>query len=266
MLVYGGERCCDPFVFRRTGPWYSGSNVKLMKGIIAVFILLIAAVAGAADKFDAYCANPAILQNRAVQNEVKITAQQRAQMNKFADVNRSELEAYQKRLAGKPPEATVIKGYMDELKNKIVGLLSASQLKRLRELNLQALGLAGLVDPMIATKVGLTGSSYTAYKNTFLSGRQETNVLIHQTMDPINAKYEKLAEPYRGKEKEHEAELKKLFEQFKAEATAAEHRLEPKVQAKTKSIQAKLLGLLTAKQKATWEALKGKTFAPPKGK
>ena len=220
----------------------------------------------AADSFDAHCANIAILQSRDIQNEIGITASQRDQMNKFADANRVALQAYQKQLAGKPPEGKVLNGYLLQLQGRVVSVLSASQLKRLRELNLQLAGLGGLMDPVVAGKVGLNGAAYEKYKQTFLAGQKQANALIHQTMDPINSKYEKLASVYKGKEKEHEPELKKLFEQFKTEATAAKQRIEPAVKDLTRGTQQKLLAILTSPQKATWTALKGRTYIPPKGK
>ncbi|HWA83175.1 MAG TPA: hypothetical protein VG820_07080 [Fimbriimonadaceae bacterium] len=233
--------------------------------VISVLIALVgAALAGAVDSFDYHCANIALLQDKSVQKEIGITEAERSQMNKFADAHRARLAAYQKGLNGAAPNAKVLDGYMNDLKSQVVGVMNPAQVKRLRELNLQAAGLIGLLDQVVATKIGFSDAQFKKYRDTYLTGRKEAETLFRNTIVPLDKKYQNLAAPYKGHEKEHEAELKTLSEQYVAEAKQAQSRIKPRVDAITKATEEKMRALITAKQKATWLALQGKKFTPGK--
>ncbi|HVT12695.1 MAG TPA: hypothetical protein VHE55_10550 [Fimbriimonadaceae bacterium] len=235
-----------------------------MKIISVLLVLLGAAIAGAVDSFDYHCANIALLQDKSVQKEIGITATQRAQMNKFADAHRARISSYQKALNGAPPERKVLDGYMDDLKKQVIGVMTVAQVKRLRELNLQAAGLIGLLDKVVATKVGFSDAEFNKYKDTYLEGRKKAETLFRNAIVPLDKKYQNLAAPYKGHEKEREAELKALSDKYVVEAKAAEKRIKPQVEAITKATEEKMRTLITAKQKATWLALQGKKFTPGK--
>jgi hypothetical protein len=240
--------------------------VKLVKGLSLFVLFLLSAVCFAVDSFDYHCANIAIMQDRNVQNEIGISADQRAKMNKFADAHRARMEAYGKKLAGKPPEGKVLQDYMEDLKRNVLSVMTAGQVKRLRELNLQAAGLLGLTDKDVALKIGMTETQYNAFRQAYISGKTSAEKILRNVLLPINQKYQKLALKYKGSEKAHEAELKKLGEDFRAEAQAAQKKVQPQINSITRSTQQKLVGMITAKQKTTWTALQGKTFVPPKPK
>jgi len=240
-----------------------------VKQIFLFFLVSICALAGAADSFDAHCGNIAILQRRDVQNEVGITSAQRDQMNKYADANRAKLVAYQKKLNGKTPDRDVVNGYMLELKSDVDRVLTPAQLKRLRELSLQWAGLLGLMDKVVATKVGMSDAQYTKYRQTFMDGQSvvsKINSQIKEALKPLGEKYDKLFAPYKGHEKEHQAEIKKLLQDFEKEAQPIRQRYAPQVQAITKETQQKMMAILTAQQIAAWKNLEGNKYVPPKGK
>jgi hypothetical protein len=240
--------------------------VKLVKGFSLLIVLLLSAVGFGVDSFDYHCANIALMTNRSVQDEIGITADQRAKMNKFADGHRARLEAYDKKLraAQKPADAKVMQGYLDQLKKEVTSVMSAAQIKRLRELNLQAAGLLGLTDKMVALKIGMSETQANAFRQAYVDGKSSAEGIVRSALLPITQKYQKLAMQYRGKEREHEADLKKLDESFKAEAQAAQKKLQPRVDSITQATQKKLTGLITPQQKATWMALQGKRFVPKK--
>lgn len=227
-------------------------------------IFVLAAVAGAIDSFDLHCANIAILQDKRIQREIGITEPQRNTMNQFASAHTQKLQKYQKELAGKRPDMNVLNGYMEDLKNKVCTVLTASQMKRLRELNLQAAGLLGLMDDVVAAKIGMSKPERDKFRNAYVSGKASAAKIIRAAILPIDQKYQKLAAPYKGKEQLHKAELEKLAKDYEAEARAAQQRVQPQVSAIEKQTQQKLQSLITAKEKAAWLALQGKPYSLPK--
>lgn len=240
-----------------------------MKGISLFLVVLLAAFASAVDSFDYHCAGIRLLQDQRVQAEIGITAQQRTQMNKFADAHRAKLTAYGTKLGGKQPDPKVLMQYLEELKASVVGIMSTGQVKRLRELNLQASGLVWLCDKVVATKVGMSSSQYTKFCQIYKSGSSAAETLIKQAMLPLDQKYQKLALAYKGKEQQHQKELQALGQQFQAEAKTAQANIKPQYDVITKRTEQQLLACLTPQMKTNWANLKGKTFAPkplPKSK
>ncbi|HTQ10100.1 MAG TPA: hypothetical protein VMI31_08530 [Fimbriimonadaceae bacterium] len=240
-----------------------------MKRFFLLLIVLASSFAGAADSFDEHCANIAILQDRNVQNEIGVSAAQRNRMNQFADANRNELLAYKKKLGGKPPDPAVLDRYMLELKGNVDNVLTAGQLKRLREVSLQWAGLLGLMDKTVASRVGLEGSQYAKFKQTFIDGQAavaKINQQVNEELRPIGEKYQRLALAYKGHEQEHQAEIKQLFDQFQKEAAPIKAKYAPRVQEITKETKQKMLAILTPKEVSAWTQLKGRTYVPPKGK
>jgi hypothetical protein len=242
------------------------SNWKLLKGFTLLLIVLIAKLASAVDVFDYHCANIALLQDRQVQNEVGITEAQRAQMNKFADAHRARLQAYQQQLKGQRPQMQVLGQYVEELKKNVIGILTAPQIKRLRELNLQAAGLVGLLDPVVAKRVGMSDPQYNKFKQTYIDGKVSAEKILRTAIEPINQKYVKLVAAYKGKEKEHPKEMQDLETKFKGESGAAAKHVQPQIDAITKATEKKLRAQITPQMNAAWIALRGKAFQPKKTK
>lgn len=235
-----------------------------MKPTLLILLFLSFTLAGAVDSFDYHCANITLLQDKQVQAELRISAAQRAQMNKYADAHLARIDAYRKKVGNGAPDMKVVAGYMADLKAKVVGALSKTQMIRLRELNLQAAGLMALLDPVVAKKIGMSDAQYSKFKKTYLDGKNSAAGVLKNALAPLDAKYNKLAAPYKGKEREHQKELADLQRKFLAEAKQIEDRLKPRLDAITRSTEKKLVGQITAKQKATWKSLEGKPFTPKK--
>lgn len=236
-----------------------------MKHLKALTILIAAAVAVAAnaqDSFDRYCAKIQILQDRKVQNEVGITEAQRTKMNQFASAHQQKLVAYNKSLAGKQPNINVLQGYMNEINTKVQSLMTGKQIIRLRELNLQAAGLSGLNDEVVAKRIGMSTAQLTKFRSTFQAGGKSASDILQKAIAPIQKKYEPKFAPFRGHEKEKQKELQALQQAYFKEAQAAQNRVKPSVITVTKQTEAKLLAILTPTQKSTWASLKGKPFVP----
>lgn len=233
--------------------------------VLSIFLLIaIASVSSAFDDFDVHCANIAILQDKRVQSEIKITPVQHDRLTKLAAEHTARLQAYQKQLNGAQPNPSTLGQYILDLKGKVVTVLTPAQLKRLRELNLQAAGLRGLLDSVVAKRVGIPDAQLKNMQQIYQSGSSSATDLLRTAMQPIDQKYKKLAQPYNADPKGHQAELQKLSKDYAAEAAAAQKKITPRLESITNSTEKKLLATLTAQQKATWTALQGTKFVPAK--
>src|SRR4051812_29884919 len=134
----------------------------MIKRIYALLLVLAAVSAGGAfgapggmDQFDLHVSSLRILQDRSVQAELGVTTAQRAKMDKFADGYNSDLNAYlaelkkQNKADEQLPDETMSM-MLARLKQSVMAVLTPSQLKRLREISLQAYGLNGLMDDTVA--------------------------------------------------------------------------------------------------------------------
>lgn len=234
--------------------------MKTFRTIILLLLAATAVMATAQDSFDRYCAKVQILQDRRVQNEVGITEAQRKKMNEFAAAHQKKLQAYQQSLAGKTPDMKVLQGYMTDLNKKVLTVLTGPEIIRLRQLNLQAAGLSGLADEVIAKKIGMTSAQLTKFRTTLQTGQVAVAKILQNAIAPIQKRYEPKVAVYKGHEKDHVKELQGLQKAYYEEATAAQQRVKPQVTAITKQTEAKLQAIITPAQKATWIALQGKKF------
>jgi hypothetical protein len=215
------------------------------------------------DPFDYHCADVVLLQAKPVQTELNINDTQRKKMNEAADVHRTRLTTYdQQQRAAKtkdtPEQArTKLKGFFDELKKGVFTALSATQLKRLRELTLQRAGLLALLDEVVAKKIGLTGATYEKFKKAFTDGAKEAQTIERTNLKPIFDKYEA-----RMKAAKTQEDRKKIEDLMRPELDAASKKIAPQIQKLQSETQQKLVGMLSATQKSTWQALLGKPFNP----
>lgn len=215
----------------------------------------VAAAHAEPDAFDFRVADVGLLQVKQVQTDIGITAAQRAKMNKAADAHRARLIAYQKELqsTGGRPDQGRVTGFLRTLKTEVLANLSASQLRRLRELTLQRLGTAALVDDAVSLRVGLSREQVAKLRETFQNGRGKFVMLQQKTAEPILA-------PYRKSNPKTDAEKAALRKELSGKLKAAGDKLKPQLLAIGKETDAAMLKILTPKQKATWAALKGKPF------
>lgn len=229
---------------------------------ILALALIPALSAAAQDAFDFHCADVTILQAKAVQKEMGITEAQRTKMNTAAEKHRAVLAVIDRQYKGKqvsPEDMKKINPKLAEaffmLKKDVCASLTPTQLRRLRELNLQRIGLAALNDDVVAKKIGMTDAQIKSYRATFIAGGQQATKLQQDTAKPILAKYAKL-------KPKDQAEADALRKKAAAEVDAAEKKIAPQVRAIELATQKKLDGIVTVKQRATFKALMGKPFNP----
>lgn len=234
--------------------------------VIAAMVSCVSAFA-AADPFDFHCADIAYMQNKNVQKDMGITEAQRAKMNAHADANRAKIKAYEDAFkkkaeaaskAGKTiqPDQKLLMGYYGALKQQVLGELTAAQVKRLREITLQFSGLQGLLDAVVARRVGISDAVLAKLRTTFTTNFETVAKMKAAARDEI-------LKPYRDKKPKDAAEAKKWGQEIETKAEAAQKRLMPRIRAIEQQAQKTMLGLLTPAQKASYKALQGKLFGPP---
>lgn len=236
---------------------------------LAVLACLLTATFGLAqhDPFDFQMASVILLQNKAVQKELKVTEAQRATMNKAADKHRSAMTAYQKQLEAKQKDKTKplnvdasrVDGMFVELKKGVFATLSKVQLKRLREISLQQLGIVALTDPTVATRVGLSKAEQSKFTSVYEAGLKEADSIAQSGQAQLEVQLRELRKKYPNPKTD--AEKKKVMDEAQKKAATIEKRIDPQIEKVRQATFKKLESMLSAKQKSAWKALLGKTFA-----
>lgn len=224
-------------------------------------LLASATLASAADPFDERIANIALLQAKPIQADLKVTEAQRTKMNQHADWFNKEAnkirDAYIKQAQGKttppPPPTAKLQDLERQLKTKIFSVLSAGQVKRLREITIQQAGPLALLDDNVAKKVGLSATQISSIKARFKSNAEKAGKLQTDAVKPIQAKYQ-------AKKPKNEAEAKSLQEAYNKEASAALKKIQPQLEQIQKDFISFVDKTLSAAQRQAWTALKGPAF------
>ncbi len=231
----------------------------MKRSLLLLPALLLAHAASAQDAaFDARVADVGLLQAKQVQADLKITPGQLTKMNVAAAAHTERLKAYQKTMealgsVAKTPDRQRLQGMFEQLKKEVFAVLTPTQIRRLRELTLQRLGLISLTDPGVSKTVGLSSAQVARLKAAFQTGRTKFVALQATVRDPILA-------PYKGRKPKDEAEAKAWQTAIVAKLKAAEPTAKPKLEAIGKSTDVAMNAVLTGPQRAKWNALKGQPF------
>lgn len=234
-----------------------------MKKVLTLGLLVAVASIGAAQTFEAQISDLALLQNKQVQEELKISEATRDKMNKFAEDFNRRANSAQEEFRKKNPNATQpSQGLIDQLakfesdlKKQVFGSLSKAQMKRLSELTLQAAGYPALMNDVVAKKVGLNATQIKKLRDEFQKMGTEVNRLQEGAIKPIYDKY--------GKEKpENEEEAKRVQEKVESETKAAMNKIQPQLDKLRDSWLLVVKKTVKAIQMNQFEALQGKPFRP----
>jgi hypothetical protein len=235
--------------------------MKQFKAILLLVILSVASLVQA-DEFDRQIASVIILQDKRVQNELKISEKQRALMNQHADAHRARLQAYytelEKQNKGKkepsgPDEARLAELFA-ELKRNVLRSMSEVQIKRLREISLQQLSFSALADATVAKRVGLSENQLKQIRKHLNDGLQQAGKIEYAAITKATASLQK-------RQPKTEAEQKKLMEEGQKLAAAASKSVAPQLTKIRTSTQTKIMALLNADQQKRWQELQGKPFS-----
>lgn len=219
-----------------------------------------AQAAFAQNEFDFYFADIAILQQKPIQAELKVSEAQRANMNKHADWLAAQGKSIEGQVNAKkltPDEANrLMVAHIATMKKKVIGELSAPQLKRLRELTLQRDGLLPLLDQKMADKIGMTKAQLTKLRDKFVENDKKVKDIQATAFGPIISKYNAM-------KPKSQAEEQTLIGQRNKEFEAAKKKIQPQLESLRKGFEDLVESTLTKGQMDEFNALKGKPFVPP---
>ncbi len=162
-----------------------------------------------------------LLRNQQVQQELKLTDQQKQQLEQLGEQWREKMRG----LRDLPPEERrqKVEGMRAEVEKQLATILNEQQMKRLKQIALQVEGYAALERPEVADQVGLTKEQ-----------RQKIRDILRQA-----------AEKRRG-----------AFQQGQGDRQAAFQRMREIRQ----WVDGEIEKLLTAEQKKKWQELVGAPF------
>lgn len=234
-----------------------------MRAFTIFTFLVLAVTAHAADAFDLKVANIDVLQDKNVQAELGITAGQLKSMNVFAAqysaTNKTKIEEYQK--AKKQIDQAFSDFHVKQyilLRNNVLKLLSPNQVKRLRELTLQAAGPRALLDKSVADKVGIPPTEYNSFCAAIREGDQKVAKIKKEVSDKIQVKYKGQKPP--TTKKESDALRLKVNTDISIEMRKHEAEMKTVLSAS----EAKTSKIITKKYLDALQVLMGKRFTPPK--
>jgi len=217
-------------------------------------------IAQGADEFDKHASDIQILQVKGIQTELGITAGQRTKMNGYAQAHSARLKTYESILKEKTktdktvrPDQKVLLGYFRELRDGVLDVLTAKQLKRLRELSLQKSGLVGLLDTKVAAKVGVLSGPLAKLRSTYEAGAKKSQQLEQAAM-------QRALMDLKDKKPKNEAEAKAIRAEAQKRLQAEGKKLQPQISKIQNQTREQMLAILTPAQKETYKALQGKAF------
>lgn len=234
----------------------------MKRNALTLLLPLSATLSLAQDSFDLAVSNVLLLQLKNVQKEVGISEAQRAKMNKFADQHKKTLtkliqkEQAREKTEGnnyKPNEAPAQEAFVT-MRLGVLKTLTPSQLKRLRELTLQDVGMSALLEPTVASRVGLRTEQIKTLKSSYEEGARKAQAVEDKALAPVRAEFQ-------NKKPKDEAERAKLQAQLEAKITAAAAKSKPAIDKIKSATKAQFEKVLTPEQKLAWKALLGKTFS-----
>jgi thymidylate synthase len=232
-----------------------------MKWIGSLALFAIGSMALAADKFDFEVANVQVLTDRAVQKEMGISEKQRNTLNDYAAVmtkaTNEKIAEYQK--AKKQPDDAFQKFGMSqfvEFRKKCLGVLSAPQLKRLREITIQGAGVRALLDKTVAARCGIVDPTYTNFVKAVQEGDRKVAKIKGEVGQIIQKKY--------GANKpKDQKEADALQTKINKDLTAEMKKRDPEMRKVIQENSATLNKYVKKEHFEKLKALMGKPFNPP---
>ncbi|MFZ4506719.1 MAG: hypothetical protein ACOYON_03365 [Fimbriimonas sp.] len=231
--------------------------------VLATLGLAAVGTAQTIDAFDYRLANIQVLQDKKVQADMGVTEAQRNRMNEFAKAFDQSATAYMEELKkeGKDPRTMPqpdpkVLGFMNKLKAGVLGELSPAQVRRLREVSLQRLGLIGILDPEVGKRAGVPTETLKKMQAVYTQGRDAATKIQRDTLEAT-------LKPYRTVKPKDAADQDRLQNEVRGKMQAANLKIRPTVKKIEEDTQKKLLALLTTKQRDTYVNMQGK---PVRGK
>ncbi|MFN8221301.1 MAG: Spy/CpxP family protein refolding chaperone [Fimbriimonadales bacterium] len=174
------------------------------------------------------------VQRADVQKELAITDAQKTKIEDLATKAREDRRAMMEEMrnSGGQPDMEAMRAANEKMaakqKKDLEGILNADQLKRLGEIDIQLQGGRALMNPEVQKKLNLTDDQKKKLTDIQADQREK----MQQAMEDLRS----------GGGQPDRTEMQKVMEKLNAENSAA------------------MLAVLTAEQKAQFEAMKGKPF------
>lgn len=221
---------------------------------MALTFLLLAAALVDRDPFQLYLCDVTLLQDKAVQAELKVGEPQRAQLNVHADW----LAAEARRIASEVPSDSQVEHLLRaraEFKKRVLDSLTDPQVVRLAQLSLRAMDVVAVLDVQVAAKLGITEAQSEKVAAAWKATGTAVAATLERARAPVVAKYRAMPPPT---EAEREARQKELLKEF----AAADKSVQAEIEAHKRGFEKVVADTLTPGQKKEWEALKGPPFKP----
>jgi hypothetical protein len=229
----------------------------LITGLIALAVAGGSQAQAQMDPFDYHAANVRLLMSKPIQKELALTEAQRTKMNKHADYHKIRVQQFGEKLqkSGKDPNPVdpEFLAIMETLKKNVLAELNPKQLRRLRELSLQQVGLVAVLDDKVAAKLGINGSQLKQIRDLYTAGSNEARELVKKEVGAALAEFKNV-------KPKTDAEKKSVESKAQQKVAGVEKRLEPQVNKIRANTRDKMLAVLTTEQKTSFKALQGKPF------
>lgn len=225
--------------------------------LIGAIALTGACFAQSPDPFDLAVGNVLILQVKSVQKEVGLSESQRSKLNVFATAFNKKKDAFlkderareQKQGKSFKPNEAKMRDMFSEFRGQVLGQLSAKQVKRLRELTLQEVGMASMLDANVARKMGISSGQTAKLRAAYEDGAKRSSVVQQLAVEPIQKEF-----------KDKDPNDKKNRDLFNQRMAAAEKKTKPQLDKIKIETRSKFRSILTASQLAQWQTLTGTPF------
>ncbi len=208
-------------------------------------------------KFYSQVASIDVLQNKAVQSELKVTSQQREKLNVAATEFNADVQSLQSQVReGKITNSefgTKVTQSQAGLKSKVLSLLGNDQITRLGQITLQYASFGALLSEPVIQKLGMTQAQKDQLKEAWTTLGKNVAEAERSIRSPIVQKYQAL-DPKSQQEKD------KVKADFEAEMAKANEAVQPKLRTLKKDFEAIVDKLLTSGQKTLWKSLLGPEF------
>lgn len=227
--------------------------------VVGSLFLASICIAQKGDSFDKHVADYRLLMSKKVQAEVGITVAQRTALNKAADDERKIAQPYMEQLQREGKDASVLRndqkylGFLMELRENILKQLTPSQLQRLRELTLQSVDIGGVMDVVVAKRIGMSVDQLTKVRKVYEDGINASSSIVKKVEQQV-------AQPFKDVHVKTQAEAKSLNDRLMKERSQALEKHKGEFDRIEKETKHKVESVLTAKQLAAYRALQGKTF------
>ncbi len=213
------------------------------------------------DSFDSHVADYRLLMAKKVQVEVGLTEAQRAKLNSAAEHERTVAKPYLAELqkAGKDPATLSTDqkylGFLMELRDNCLKVLTPSQLKRLGQLSLQSVDIGGVLDVVVAKKIGMSVPQLTKVRSIYGDSVKKSSAIARQVDEGVAANFKNVRV-------KTQAEAAAINERITKERTDGLKKRQPELDKIALQTKNAMQAVLTAKQLAAYKGLQGKIFAP----